>query len=303
MISKEYLSQLVAIAPNQILTNHNMAGHVSFNCSGTADYFSSPSDSQTFQKLLLTARQLSIPVFILGRGSNIIFRDQGFHGLVLSTAKLNHFELLENNLIRVGAGLSVADLTALTLDFALSGFEWASGLPGTIGGGLFMNARCYGSSFSSIAHKVTFIDEPGQLKTIAREACQFDYKQSVFQRHPWPIVEAFLQLKPGDISAIQSKNDYNLQDRLMKHQFEYPSAGCVFKNVYSMNLPAGQLIEQCGLKGRQIGGMRVFEHHANFIINTGQGTSSELEKLMFVIKNEVKAKTGILLEPEIRLIG
>jgi len=303
MVAQDILNKLEAIGPGDIFANHDMSNYVSFKCGGRADYYSAPSSVEIIQKLIVATNQLDLPLFFLGGGSNIIFRDQGFHGLVISTANLHHFDLLDNNLLRVGAGLSIDALTAATHQFALQGFEWATGLPGSVGGGLFMNARCYGSSFSDFTKKVTYIDESGKLETISGNECKFNYKDSIFQHQPWLIVEAELQFQPGELNRIKTISQSNYQDRVNKHQYDYPSAGCVFKNDYSVGTPTGQLVENCGLKGRQIGGAKIFEHHANFIINTGSATTADIESLMSLISSSIQQKHGITLEPEIRLIS
>lgn len=233
----------------------------------------------------------------------MLFRDQGFHGLVISTAKLDHLELLEGHRVMVGAGLPVADLTRFTLNTGLSGFEWAGGLPGTIGGGLFMNARCYGACFADITQQVTAVDDNGKMLTLTREECQFAYKHSIFQTRPWTIVEAVLQLVPAPPQQVKTQSDLHLQDRIQKHQFDWPSAGCAFKNDHAHGKPSGQVIEACGLKGYTVGGARIDDHHANFIVNWNQAKAADVEAVMHHVQQEVHRQQGVWLEPEIRLVG
>ncbi len=304
VILKDQLSDLQNLAgTTPVLMDYPTAGLVTFKCGGPAAAFAAPDSLADLQALLQAAHDLKLATFILGGGSNVLFRDPGFQGLVLSTSRLDHLELLENHRVKVGAGLPVAALTAFTIQTGLGGFEWACGLPGFVGGGLFMNARCYGSSFADITEQVTALDSAGKIKTLTRGECQFAYKHSLFQTQPWTIVEAVLQLRPEDPEHVKTQSDLHLRDRTSKHQFDWPSAGCVFKNDHAHSMPSGQLLEDCGLKGYSAGGARVFEHHANFIINWNSATATDVEAVMHHMQQEVQTQKGVWLEPEIRLVG
>lgn len=303
MNQNDTLAALSALSDGRLKLNHPMAGHTTFQCGGQADYFCAPNSISMMQQLIAAAHQQQLPVFILGGGSNVVFRDHGFRGLVLSTVEIKHLQPLDHARLKIGAGVLNHTITQATYDHHFSGFEWAAGLPGSIGGALFMNARCYGSSIAALVSEISYIDQQGQLTTIPPAACQFDYKQSVFQHQPWVIIEVVLQFKPGNLEKIKQISQATIQDRINKHQFDYPSAGCVFKNDYHYGIPSGKLIEECGLKGRQIGDAKIFEHHANFIVNQGSAVTSDIESLMDLIRSEVNRHHGINLEPEIRIIG
>ncbi|MBN1595670.1 UDP-N-acetylmuramate dehydrogenase [candidate division FCPU426 bacterium] len=279
-----------------------MARECSFRLGGNARYFCTPLTAEALRDCIEVCRRLSLAYIVIGGGANLVFRDDGFDGVVLSTKGLNHFSIVSPGRVQVGAGLDNADLTAYTLQYALTGFEWASGLPGTVGGGIFMNAKCYGASFADIVLTVTALTSAEGLTTKSKADCGFTYKNSVFQQSGEIIVSAMLGLTPGQTEAIAGRTKEVLQDRMDKGQFLFPSAGCVFKNDYHCGIPAGSLIETAGLKGRQIGGVRVFEQHANFLVNTGRGRTQDILDLMALIQDEVFKKHGVRLEPEIKIV-
>jgi len=285
-----------------IQTNYAMAQECSFRLGGPAKYFCVPQNPEALRSCLLLCRQLNLPCLVIGGGTNLLFRDNGYEGVVISTKKLDYFAITANKHVRVGAGLSNTVLTDKTLQHALTGFEWASGLPGTVGGGVFMNAKCYGSSFSEIVIEVKALTPLGQWSTLSASECKFDYKQSIFQKNHYIITEVLLALSPGHLELIRTRTEEILADRKQKGQFLFPSAGCAYKNDYTVGIPSGLLIESCGLKGYQIGGIRVFEQHANFLVNTGNGRTQDVLDLMALIEKKVWKKHHIRLKPEICIV-
>lgn len=294
--------ELSQAAHSPVLTNHPLAEECTFRLGGLARYFAAPKDVQAMAAVLAVCRKHRLPWFTLGGGSNVLFRDQGFPGLVLSTQNLKFLGPVPGNWISVAAGIGNEEVTAWTEKHGWTGFEWANGLPGSVGGGIYMNARCYGGSFADIVAEVEVLTDQGELRTLKPADCGFGYKTSVFQTQPWVIVRASLLLAPGDAERIRAQGRANRQDREQKGQFLLPSAGCVFKNDYASNRSAGFLIESCGLKGRQQGGVKVYERHANFIVNTGQGTTADVLALMDVLTQAVWEKHRVKLEPEVRIV-
>jgi len=294
--------RLSLASQSQVLTDHPLAGESTFRIGGPADYFCAPATVPAFADTLLLASEIRVPFFILGGGSNVLFADEGFQGLVLSTRNLKGIRRTETG-VAVAAGVTTDELTAFTLAEGLSGFEWACGLPGTVGGGVFMNAKCYGSQFSEIVESVTTIFPHGGQKTHAAAECGFAYKDSVFQHAGLVITEVCLKLTPGDPVAIRQTGEANRQDRVRKGQFDYPSAGCAFKNAYAINTPAGKLVEGCGLKGRAEGGAAIYERHANFIVNKAHAKASDVVALVELVKQSVWEKYQFRLEEEIRIVG
>lgn len=294
--------ELSQAAQSQVLTGHPLSQECTFRLGGPARYFAAPASAQAMAAVLVVCRQHRLPWFLLGGGSNVLFRDNGFPGLVLSTKNLKSLGPVPGNWISVAAGVANEEVTAWTEAHGWTGFEWANGLPGSVGGGVYMNARCYGASFADIIAEVEVLTDQGELRTLKPADCGFGYKASVFQTRPWIIVRASLLLSPGDPERIRAQGAANRQDREQKGQFLLPSAGCVFKNDYASNRSAGSLIESCGLKGRQIGGVKVYERHANFIVNTGTGTTADVLALMEVISRSVWDQHQVRLEPEVRVV-
>lgn len=300
--SDPVLEALQGVPGTHLHPGHSLAEECSYRIGGPARYFARPETVGALRDLWQAAKKLDVPVFILGGGSNVLFQDQGFPGLILSLRKLDSLAPLAGNLFRVGAGVHNSVLTAHALEHALTGFEWASGLPGTVGGGIYMNAKCYGRSFSEMVESVSALTSDGEIKTLSQAECGFAYKQSVFQSRAWIITEASLRLAPGEISSIRQATQANQEDRVRKGHFAHPSAGCVFKNDYSVCIPSGRLIEECGLKGLRIGDAQIFEQHANFIVNRGQARARDVLALMDKIRRTVWEKKRVKLEEEIRVV-
>jgi UDP-N-acetylmuramate dehydrogenase len=289
-------------AQKPVRTNYPMSKLCSYRMGGPARYFCTPASVEAFRACLLICQEQQIPYIVLGGGANLLFQDSGYPGIVLSTLKINHFTCSSKGDVRIGAGLPVSALTEQTIVHALTGFEWASGLPGTLGGAVFMNAKCYGQSFSDIVAEVQTLSPSGKPCTFSAAECQFAYKQSIFQHNQHIITDVRLKLALGTLYTIQKKTEEILEDRKNKGQFLFPSAGCVYKNDYSIGTPSGALIETCDLKGYQIGGIRVFEQHANFLVNTGKGCTQDVLDLMQVIETKVWEKHHVRLQPEIHIV-
>ncbi|MEW6516766.1 MAG: UDP-N-acetylmuramate dehydrogenase [candidate division FCPU426 bacterium] len=302
MPTDQIFNTLSQASRNQVLTSHSLSLECTFRLGGPAQYFAAPPDTQSLAALLAICRENNLPWFVLGGGSNVLFRDEGVPGLVISTKNMRQIALIPGNLLSVSAGALNQDVTAWTETQGFSGFEWANGLPGSVGGGVYMNARCYGKSFSDIIAEVEVLTDTGEFRTLSSAECGFDYKASVFQTKPWVIVRASLAVAPGDPERIRALGMANRQDREQKGQFMLPSAGCVFKNDYASGNPAGRLIEACGLKGRQVGGVKIYERHANFIVNTGTGTTRDVLALMDEVIRTVWNQRQIRLEPEVRVV-
>jgi UDP-N-acetylmuramate dehydrogenase len=298
------MANLCEAAQTLVGEDFPLAGECTFRIGGPAKYYCAPASGEALRAVVLTAKKAGLPVFVLGGGSNVLFKDEGFPGLVVSTKRVAHVLASPDGMFRVGAGLGNQALTDLTLLHRMAGFEWASGLPGSVGGGVYMNAKCYGQSYGAIVSKVRVFDlESGDWITLGQTECGFGYKDSIFQHRPYVITDVQLAFEPGDLGEIQKATAANLADRQAKGQFAFPSAGCAFKNDYKVGISSGKLIEQAGLKGRTVGGVKVYEQHANFIVNIGTGTAKDVRALMDIIKAEVKAKQGVELEEEVRVVG
>lgn len=285
-----------------IQTRVPLAPHTTFHIGGEAEFFCEPATRDELKESLLTAKQNEWRVIILGGGSNILFGDGLIRGLVLSTKKLTTLRE-EEELLWVGAGVTMKDLNEWAIAHGRSGLEWSGGLPGTVGGATYMNARAYQHEMSEVVKAVKTIDFSGREFVLFSHELDYRYKHSVFMEHDdWVIVEIGVSLGISSPEEIRKQTDFYRLDREQKGQYAFPSAGCAFKNDYSRNLPAGQIIDEIGLKGHQIGGARVYERHANFIMNMGDATCEDVIKLLEEIEQKVYEKTGIRLEREVKVI-
>lgn len=279
-----------------------LAPLTTFRIGGEAEFFCEPRSVEELREGLLLAREKGWRVIILGGGSNILFADGLIQGLVVSMRALKGLRE-ESDILWVGAGMSMDELNSWAEKEGRSGLEWSGGLPGTVGGATYMNARAYQHEMSEVVKAVRVMDFSGREFLLQREEIHYRYKYSVFMDHEdWVIVEVGLGLGFASPEEVRTKTEACRKDREEKGQYLYPSAGCAFKNDYSRNLPAGKVIDEVGLKGFRIGGAEVYQRHANFIVNTGKATADDVLRLLEKVEEEVYKKTGVRLEREVRVI-
>ncbi len=267
-----------------------------FGIGGPARYFFEVQKVEDLQELMAYCHAQKLRYFILGKGSNSLFDDRGFDGLViLNKISFCHFEW---PIVHVGAGYSFSLLGTQTARSGWSGLEFASGIPGTVGGAVYMNAGANGAETCETLFEVTFVNEKGELEVLRRDQIEFSYRMSSFQQRKGSIASAKFLLTPSDVAR---KDQLRILDYRMKTQpYGDKSAGCVFRNPKPHS--AGALIQQCGLKGQKLGGAEVSLTHANFIVNRSGASAKEILKLTDFVKNMVKEKTGVELEMEIRCV-
>jgi UDP-N-acetylmuramate dehydrogenase len=300
--------------------NVSLADYTTFKIGGPAKYFFVAENKDDLVNVVKAAREANAPFFILGGGSNLLVSDKGFDGLVIKIQNTK-YQILNTKII-AGAGVLLGRVVAESVNRGLTGLEWAAGIPGTIGGAVVGNAGAYGHSISESVEKVVvFSPTDCSLKEYQNKDCGFRYRGSSFKERPEIIIEAILHLGVGEREASRQKIKEILAERKEKIPFE-PSAGCVFKNsrlddevtiarqfpdmigkIRSGKIAAGYLIEQCGLKGKQIGGAKISEWHANYIVNLGGARAEDVVALIGLCKDEVKKRYNIVLEEEIRCIG
>lgn len=268
-----------------------------FGIGGPARYYVEITQVKQLQKLLPYVDSLSLPYFVLGKGSNILFDDRGFDGIVIHN-KISYLESSEQGLFSVGAGHSFARLGALTARQGWSGLEFASGIPGSVGGAVFMNAGANGVETADSLTHVEFISMDGELSKIDKSTLDFSYRTSPFQQKRGVISGAHFLLTP--LTSSKSIQRKILDYRLETQPYGEKSAGCIFRNP--KNDSAGALIERCGLKGLSVGDAQVSTQHANFIINKGHASAVDVLKLMNLLKEKLFSSTGIHLESEVRYI-
>lgn len=283
----------------------SLAPYTTFRIGGPATYFIQPVSIEEFGVALEWALGKKIPFFVLGGGANILVHDRGFDGLVIHTGKLTGIAV-EKQSIHAECGLAVDRLVDTAMDYGLSGLEFAAGLPGTVGGALFMNARAYEGEFSAIVSSVQALQIRGKRahKTILkRDDLEFSYKQSVFQGKEYYVYSVHLLLASVDINRIQLKSEQIRQKRREAGQFVFPNAGCIFKNNYVVGIPTGLIIDELGLKATRIGDAEVYRKHGNFIINRGSATAEDVHRLIQLLESRLEEHLGVRMEREINLIG
>ncbi len=294
---KELLKQ---IPDCQVLENAIMAKYTTFKIGGSADLMVEPTSLEALQQILLILKDTDIPYFIFGKGSNLLVGDLGIRGVVIRMNGLNNIKIDDTRII-AEAGISLAKIASVALNANLTGLEFASGIPGTLGGAIFMNAGAYGGEMKDVVTKITVLTQQGEKKILTNEEAMFSYRHSIMQERGWIVVEIEMVLEKGDpIEIRRIMNDLNNR-RKEKQPLEYPSAGSTFKRPPGYY--AGALIEEAGLKGYNIGGAQVSDKHAGFVINKGNATAQDVLRLIQYIQNQIKKKVGVEMEPEVKMIG
>ncbi len=275
--------------------------YCTYKIGGPAEFMVFPENPDQIHSLILLIRENQIPFFLLGGGSNVLFDDRGFRGIVISTYRLNRISSTRDSIL-VQSGCRMDQLTHYCSRHGLSGLEFAGGLPGSLGGAVTMNARCYGGEFSQIVNHITALDLSGRWLDYTHPECGFDYKDSVFQHNQAIILECRLSLTPNRPDLVKAKTEANLRDREQKNQFQYPSAGCIFKNNYTLGIPSGKLIEELGLKGYRRNDIEIYTCHANFFINHGTGKSEDVRFLIDMVRTRIEQHYHTRLEQEVIVV-
>ena len=279
-----------------------LSSHCTFKIGGNADYFARPEDEASFTELIIAVKKKGIPYCVIGGGSNILFSDKGFRGIVITTQGLKNIEI-DGEKMTAGSGAMLPIVSLKAQKSSLDGMRFMCGIPGSIGGGVFMNAGAYGGEFADILVSSRYFDiEKGEICTLSASEHDFSYRHSSYMEHPERIIlSADFALKYGDPEKIKAECDCLLKKRAEKQPLEYPSAGSTFKRYPGFF--TAQLIDECGLKGYSIGGAQVSEKHAGFVINRGGASASDVLALIEHIKFVIREKHGIDIECEIRFIG
>ncbi len=282
--------------------NVPMSEHTTFRIGGNADVFARPDSIEKFTKALSIAKEEDVRFFVLGRGSNLLFSDEGFRGVIISTENLKNITVKDNTIV-CDCGVTLTLLSQKARDASLAGLSFAYGIPGFVGGAVYMNAGAYGGQISDVLVKSTYYDiESGETGVFVGDEHKFGYRESVYKEDQNKIIlSAEFELKNGDASVIRSEMEDYMDRRRSKQPLEFPSAGSVFKRPEGYF--AGQLIEESGLKGKTIGGAMVSEKHAGFIVNAGGATAADVLNLVELIKNEVRSRYSVELVCEIIYIS
>lgn len=284
-----------------------MSEHTTFKVGGKADAFFEPASTEELKTLIEFLKTNGQQFFVFGGGSNLVVSDDGIEGAVICTRKMNSISLMQNTdglYLNCAAGTLMDEIAEFCEKNSISGLETFSGLPGTIGGAVFMNARCYEHSISDVLKSAVYFDEDTRtIQSYEFNEADWAYKKSPFQNRKAVILEAQLKCTAGEKEQIKTLNAHYIEDRKGKGHFKFPSAGSVFKNNHDFGSPSGKIIDQAGLRGFSIGGAQIAPWHGNFIINTGNATAEDIHNLVIHVTNEVKRQTGFVLEPEIIFVG
>ena len=298
----ECIAALREAAPEiDILLNEPMCRHTTFAIGGPADLFVQPKTRRELAETLRVFRERGVRFLLLGNGSNMLVADAGIRGAVVCTSELDDVRVNDDGTLVAEAGALLGRVARRAQRAGLTGVEFAGGIPGSLGGAVFMNAGAYDGQMAGVVEKTEYLDENGALHTLIRDEHGFGYRRSVFRDHPdWTVVRSTLRLQPGDPAAILDYMNDLAQRRREKQPLNFPSAGSTFKRPAGYF--AGKLIEDAGLKGTSVGGAQVSEKHAGFLINRGGATCDDMLRLIELVQQRVKEKFGVQLECEVRII-
>lgn len=302
MISEAVIQALRKFVPEEnICLQESMASHTTFRIGGLADCFVQLENTEQLIKVQKYLSQVGVPFFILGNGSNLLVSDAGFRGVILQIGSKMNRVTVEGNVIVAQAGASMAQIARTAMEHELTGMEFASGIPGTIGGGVVMNAGAYGGELSQIVTQVNVVNSEGGIMELDNETMEFGYRTSTIRNNPFTVTEVILRLEKGDRQQIRERMEELAAKRREKQPLEYPSAGSTFKRPAGHY--AGQLIMEAGLRGLQCGGAKVSDKHCGFVINTGNATAEDVRKLIREVQARVKDQFNVDLETEVLFLG
>ena len=294
------IEKFKAISPD-LLENESMAKHTTFRVGGNADVYVSVKSVEELSSLIKLARESDTPFTVIGNGSNLLVKDKGIRGLVIEIGSGMSDIEIKGNRIYAEAGVLLSKIAAFALNNSLSGIEELSGIPGTLGGGICMNAGAYGGELKNVIKTVTYIDEYGEEKNVTADECEFGYRKSIFSSGGKYIVSAVLELSDGDKTEISAKMADYSKRRREKQPLSLPSAGSTFKRPEGYF--AGALIEESGLKGYKSGGAMISDLHAGFVVNYDNATAHDILDVIKHAQNTVRDKFGVALETEVKIIG
>ena len=281
--------------------NERLADHISFKVGGPCPLLIEPKNENQLKDIITEIRKENIPFAVLGNGTNVLVSDGGIDKVIVKIGdEMTRLSLEGEDVISCSAGTKVVTLCKFALENSLSGLEFAYGIPGTCGGAVFMNAGAYGGEVKDVLSEITYLTPDSELKTMSAEEAELSYRHSVFKENGCIVVSAKFKLKKAPKEEIKNAMTDFLSRRKDKQPLEYPSAGSTFKRPEGYY--AGALIEQCGLKGKTVGGAQISEKHAGFLINKNNATAKDITDLINLTRETVKKETGVTLEPEVIIL-
>ncbi len=300
-MSVESLKQFLTKSEFDYKFDVPMRNYTTFRVGGNADILVEPTDADQLESLIIKAKEEAVPVYFFGNGSNILVRDNGLRGMVIKFGNNMAKTQIDGNIISAGAGISMARLASIAAENSLTGFEFASGIPGTLGGGIVMNAGAYKGEMKDVVIEVTALLPDGSVRVFNENELDFSYRHSCFSHSGMLILSAKIKLEKGERQAIIDRINELSQKRRTTQPLEYPSAGSAFKRP--ANGYAAAMIDQSGLKGYSVGGAQVSQKHAGFVINRSNATANDIETLLDDVQTKVFEHFNTMLEKEIIIIG
>ena len=294
--------ELCAIAGEEnVLQDEPMSGHTTFRIGGPADFFVTPSKAEEISRIIELCRAADIPYYVVGNGSNLLVGDRGFRGVIIQIFKNMNRIFVEGDEIRAQAGALLSKVAAAACEAELEGVEFASGIPGTLGGAVRMNAGAYGGEMKQVLKTATVLTPEGEILTIPEEEMGLGYRTSIVSKMDYVVLEAVLSLKRGRREEIRARMDELREKRVEKQPLEYGSAGSTFKRPEGYF--SGKLIQDAGLRGFRVGNAQVSEKHCGFVVNLGGATAADVSELMDEVARRVEETSGVQLKPEVKKIG
>lgn len=301
-IQKIYHELSLTIDKENLHLKAEMKDFTSFKCGGKCELLICPKNIEELTTTIKLLSKHKIKHLVMGNGTNILVKDSGYSGVIIKLGQAFSRICIEENYIQAGAGALLSEIAKKALEASLEGFEFASGIPGSIGGGTFMNAGAYDGELSKVVESVLVLSANGEkLYTVSKENMELSYRHSIFQETGDIIISISLSLQKGEKEKIEEKMKDLTTRRTEKQPLDFPSAGSFFKRPVGGY--ASKLIHDAGLRGLALGGAQVSPLHAGFIINTGNATTSDIINLMEIVRNTVYKESGIMLEPEVRIVG
>lgn len=289
------------VQPGDLYINENMSKRTTFRIGGEADAFINVSDVETLQAVMKLCNSEQVEYTVLGNGSNVLVGDKGYRGVILHIGKGLSYIKVEGSKIRAGGGTILAQIAAVALKEEFAGFEFAAGIPGTVGGACVMNAGAYGGEMKHVLESITVLDPSGEVKVVQATDLNLGYRASIIPKEGYIVLEVVLAFEKGDPATIKGLMDEYRDARVSKQPLAYPSAGSTFKRPTGYF--AGKLIDDVGMRGYEVGGAQVSEKHCGFVINTGSATAADVRQLMKDVQDKVMAEFQVELEAEVKFIG
>ena len=302
-MKKEIENKLIdCIGIENVKLEEPMEKHTTFRIGGPADYFLCPQTAEELKAVIHVCKETETPYFILGNGSNLLVSDKGYRGAVIQIWKnMSEVSVEDETKIRAQAGAQLSKIASCALEQSLEGFEFAAGIPGTLGGACVMNAGAYGGEMKDVLVRVTVLDEDDKIRVIEKEDLELGYRTSIIAKKGYTVLGAEIELQEGEKEAIRTRMNELKEKRVTKQPLEYPSAGSTFKRPEGYF--AGKLVQDAGLRGFRVGDAMVSEKHCGFVINAGEATAAQVDELMKQVSAKVREQFGVTLEPEVKRLG